>query len=77
MKDIPAVPLQYQAFRWHYVKGYLYTKEGRVASHYYLWRAEHMHGQGAIDAYNAGRSDLPPLFGPLSKLDSPAQTVLR
>jgi hypothetical protein len=55
MKDIPAVPLQYQAFRWHYVKGYLYKKEGLVASRYYLWRANRLHGRAAIDAYNAGR----------------------
>ena len=55
MKDIPAVPLEYQAFRWHYVKGDLYKKEGRVASAYYLWRAEPLHGRNAIDAYNAGR----------------------
>ena len=55
MKDIPAVPLQYQAFRWHYVKGYLQKKEGLAASRYYLWRANRLHGQGAIDAYNAGR----------------------
>ncbi len=55
MKDIPAVPLEYQAFRWHYVKGYLYKKEGRTASAYYLWRAKRLHGQAAIDAYNAGR----------------------
>jgi hypothetical protein len=55
MKDIPVVPLQYQAFRWHYVKGYLYKKEGRTASHYYLWRAKRLHGQAALDAYYAGR----------------------
>ncbi len=55
MKDIPAVPLEYQAFRWHYVKGYLYKKEGRIASAYYLWRTERLHGRAAIDAYNAGR----------------------
>ena len=55
MKDIPAVPLEYQAFRWHYVKGYLYKKEGRHASAYYLWRAKRLHGPAAIDAYRAGR----------------------
>ena len=56
MKDIPAVPLEYQAFRWHYVKGYLQSKEGRMASAYYLWSPERLHGKAAIDAYRAGRS---------------------